>query len=236
MAISLNKVLSDVWEKVRYGLREDLITIEENLNRTRGAVNNLTVVHNTYADSSAADITALETAVDALRLRTGIPVEGVAGRDGEMGPPGSTGATGADGQRGYAGEDGAAGESGLLMAVGPDVAFGTYTPTLTNVANLDASTAFECQWLRVGLVVTVSGRVDVDPTNTTTSTKLDLSLPFASNFTATTQAGGTAAAPAIAGQVAAIAAAAANLVRMEWIAIDTSNQPMFFSFTYRILA
>jgi hypothetical protein len=45
-----------------------------------------------------------------------------------------------------------------------DVVSGSYTPTLVNVANLDASTAYSCQYVRVGSVVIVSGQVDVDPT------------------------------------------------------------------------
>src|SRR5438552_1367658 len=36
---------------------------------------------------------------------------------------------------------------------------GSYTPRLTNVANLSASTAYTCQWMRVGNTVTVSGKV-----------------------------------------------------------------------------
>src|SRR5439155_66361 len=45
-----------------------------------------------------------------------------------------------------------------------DLASGTYTPTLTNSVNVAASTAYTCQYLRVGSVVTVSGQMDIDPT------------------------------------------------------------------------
>src|SRR5688500_4743620 len=38
----------------------------------------------------------------------------------------------------------------------PVLTSGTYTPTLTNTTNLDGSTAYECQYLRVGNTVTVS--------------------------------------------------------------------------------
>src|SRR3990167_10996405 len=66
----------------------------------------------------------------------------------------------------------------------------TYTPTLTNVFNVAASTAYACQYMRVGNVVTVSGQVDIDPTAASTYTELDISLPIASAFTATNQLGG----------------------------------------------
>lgn len=118
----------------------------------------------------------------------------------------------------------------------PTLDSGTYTPTLTNVANLDASTAYECQYLRVGSTVTVSGRVDVDPTTTATNTHLGISLPIASNFAALNECGGAAFARLIAGQGAAILGDSTNnRAAMIWGAVDTTNQAMYFSFTYRII-
>ena len=60
---------------------------------------------------------------------------------------------------------------------------GTYTPTLTNVTNISASDAFVCQWLRVGNIVTVSGKVNIDQT-TPGQIELGISLPVASDFVA----------------------------------------------------
>lgn len=77
-----------------------------------------------------------------------------------------------------------------LGASESEVRSGTYTPTLTNVTNIAASTAYVCQWLRVGNVVTVSGKVDIDPTSAG-ATELGLSLPVASNFTSNEQCGGS---------------------------------------------
>lgn len=112
---------------------------------------------------------------------------------------------------------------------------GTYTPTLTNVANLDASTAYACQYLRVGQVVTVSGKVDVDPT-AGAATQLGISLPLASNFGNAQECGGAAFASGIAGQGAAIRADATNdRAEMVWVAVDLTNQPMYFSFTYQMI-
>lgn len=113
---------------------------------------------------------------------------------------------------------------------------GTYTPTLTNVANLDASTAYQCQWSRVGKIVTVSGKVDVDPTTTVTATQLGISLPVASNLGAQEDCAGSAFASGIAGQGAAIRGDAANnRAEMAWIATDVTNQPMYFTFQYEVI-
>jgi len=113
---------------------------------------------------------------------------------------------------------------------------GTYTPTLTGVANVAASTAYECQYLRVGNTVTVSGKLDVDPTLTVTETKLGISLPIASNFGAAEDCAGVAFASGIAGQGAAIRADATNdRAEMVWIAGDVTNQPMLMIFTYAVV-
>lgn len=112
---------------------------------------------------------------------------------------------------------------------------GTYTPTITNVTNVAANTPKLCQYVRVGDVVTVSGRVDVDPT-AAVSTQLGISLPIASNFGSDLDCAGTAAAPGIAGQCAAIMGDGANdRAQMQWIAVDVTNQPWYFTFTYRII-
>lgn len=112
---------------------------------------------------------------------------------------------------------------------------GTYTPTLTNVTNLAASTAYQCQFMRIGNTVTVSGRVDVDPT-AIGATALGISLPIASNFGATEDCAGTAFASGIAGQGAAIRGDAANnRAEMAWVTGDITNQPMYFTFTYQVI-
>jgi len=114
---------------------------------------------------------------------------------------------------------------------------GVYTPTLTNVTNLDASTAYECQWQQIENTVVVSGRVDVDPT-AGAATELGISLPpsYPSVFTAVGQCAGTAAAPGIAGQSAAILGDITNSrASLQWVAVDTTNQAMYFTFTYRII-
>ncbi|HEY0772069.1 MAG TPA: hypothetical protein VGD31_17205, partial [Sphingobacteriaceae bacterium] len=69
-----------------------------------------------------------------------------------------------------------------VTAVGGLVA-GTYSPTLTNVANVSSSTAGVCHYSRVGNEVTMAIRVSIT-TTAAASTTLAVSLPIASNFTA----------------------------------------------------
>ena len=117
-----------------------------------------------------------------------------------------------------------------------NVTAGTYSPTLTNVANLDGSTAYDAQYLRVGATVFVSGKVDVNPTAPAAATQLGMSLPVASNIGAVEDVGGTAFASGIAGQGAAIIGDAANnRAEMNWVAGDVTNQPMYYSYGYQIL-
>jgi hypothetical protein len=112
----------------------------------------------------------------------------------------------------------------------------TYTPTLTNVANVAASTAQVCQYFRVGNMVTVCGQLSIDPTTTATLTTLGISLPIASNFTTAFQAGGTAAATAVADAVAGIISDATNdRATLQYVCTDVTNHVMAFTFTYQVL-
>lgn len=83
--------------------------------------------------------------------------------------------------------------SGSLTLTATNLTSGTYTPTLSNTTNIASSTARQCQWLRVGNVVTVSGTVTVQTTAGTGASLLGISLPVASAFTTAYQLSGTAA-------------------------------------------
>lgn len=111
---------------------------------------------------------------------------------------------------------------------------GTYTPTLTAGANTGAATPFSCQYIRVGNVVTVTGRIDIDPV-AAVQTICDISLPIASNLTATNELAGTAVST-IAQEAAPIYGEATNnRARIDYVATSTANHDMFFTFTYRVL-
>jgi len=117
-----------------------------------------------------------------------------------------------------------------------NVLSGTYTPTLTGVANIAATGALTCQYIRVGNVVTVSGAMTIDPTSAgSTTTELGISLPIASDFTAGEQCGGVAINGLSNNQTAAIDADATNnRARMRWLSLDAANRTWAFTFTYQI--
>ena len=114
---------------------------------------------------------------------------------------------------------------------------GVYSPTAVNVANLDATPSLsECQYLRVGSTVTVSGIATVNPTAPATLTQLGIPLPIASNIGAAEDCAGVAFASGIAGLGAAIIGDAANnRAEMDWISGDVTNQTMSFTFTYQVI-
>lgn len=117
------------------------------------------------------------------------------------------------------------------------IASGTYTPTLTNVTNVAASTAYACQWMRVGNVVTVSGQVDIDATlAASVATELGVSLPIASSITASEQLGGDAISDSVASLSARVRADATNdRAAVVFKAISLTNDTYSFTFTYLIL-
>lgn len=117
----------------------------------------------------------------------------------------------------------------------PVLGVGTYVPTLAGVANIDSVTSYICQYMRIGGVVTVSGKITVDATASATLTRLTATLPIGSTFTAAEQAGGTAASQ-VAGvsQIAKIFASG-TLVEFAFVSNSAASQDFAFSFTYQIL-
>ena len=113
---------------------------------------------------------------------------------------------------------------------------GTYTPTLGGVSlNVASSSAFVCQWLRVGNVVTVSGMVGVDPILAGVITRLGISLPIASDFSVTQQCAGTISAGAPAASGVIYGESAINVATLDLAPITALIVFYFFTFTYQIL-
>lgn len=79
----------------------------------------------------------------------------------------------------------------LLDLTLPTLDSGTYTPSAILGGSMTSCTPGVCQWMRVGDVVTVSGKAVVEMSAGVGST-FRLSLPVASNFTDDGQAAGTA--------------------------------------------
>ena len=129
-------------------------------------------------------------------------------------------------------------KSGNLTA--NNVLSGTYTPTLTAITNISALTAFTCQYMRVGNVVTVSGKVYGSPTAISTETQFRMTVPINSAMTAVEQAGGTGRSSNGSsgdGFVAFVNAYGTNEVRFSYWApaILATGGNFWFSFTYLIV-
>lgn len=117
----------------------------------------------------------------------------------------------------------------------PVLATGTYTPTLTNLANIDATTSYVCQYMRVGDMVNVSGKLDIDPTTSGVLTRVRISLPIASNFTVANDLGGTASSISVAMSAAGIFAdTASDAAQLNYICPTNANSSFYFVFQYRI--
>lgn len=130
--------------------------------------------------------------------------------------------------------------SGAEKSAADSVSYGTYTPTLTNVANVDASTAFPSRWSRIGNQVAVTGIVNIDPTTSEVYTDIRMTLPIASDFTELYDCTGTAASAASSGEspkmqsVGIIAGTANNEAWFRFVTAITTNTGFSFHFTYTV--
>ena len=107
---------------------------------------------------------------------------------------------------------------------------GTYTPTVSDAANVTTATPHTCYWMRVDDVVTVSGIIDVTPEDAG-ECQFDLSLPLPSVFTDRSDCAGVAAA-GLAGESCAIHAADGK-ARWKWVTNYPETQNgMSFVFQY----
>jgi hypothetical protein len=118
----------------------------------------------------------------------------------------------------------------------PTLSSGVYTPTLFNVANVAASSSFPARWNRVGNMITVSGRVSIDPASNNQDTILGMSLPIASNFLSLEDAAGTANCPDVAGQSAAILAdIAADRTSLRFVAGSSAAHDFYYIYQYEVM-
>jgi hypothetical protein len=110
---------------------------------------------------------------------------------------------------------------------------GTYTPSISDTTNVAASTMFLAQYIRVGNVVSVSGRVNIDPTSATT-TNFSLTLPIASSFASTIELAGTMFANT-SGAWTVFADASNDKAGFEYAAVGTANQAISYTYQYLII-
>lgn len=116
--------------------------------------------------------------------------------------------------------------------------FGTWTPTVTGVANVAASTAVSGRFMRVGSIVAASCIVTIDPTSANTLTIWRVTLPIASNFSSVNQLSGMAVNnnPLAQPDAGAVRADATNdTAQASFFATHTSNLTYVMTFIYRII-
>lgn len=120
------------------------------------------------------------------------------------------------------------------------IASGTYTPTLTAVANSASRTAYTMQWIRVGNVVTVSGMFDAAATTGATQVKIGMTLPIASSLSAQEQLGGGGASTgqgvALGNVAVAVYADATNdRAELRFLPPNTTVENYMVSFSYLVI-
>jgi carbon monoxide dehydrogenase subunit G len=118
------------------------------------------------------------------------------------------------------------------------LAAGTYTPTITATENLGGSTAYQCQYMRVGNTVTVSGQFLIDPTGGSTGTAWRITLPVASNFGATEDCCGVGAFDPSTASHAAVrvfAETASNQAGFAMWSVGLLSAVCSFTFTYQVI-
>lgn len=109
---------------------------------------------------------------------------------------------------------------------------GVYTPQLTGLVNVTAAKAYTSQYMRVGNVVTVSGKIDIDATNAS-ATQLSLKLPLASSITKDYEVSGNG--QSIIGQGFIVCADVNKKTALiKFMAKDLNLNSYSYSFTYLI--
>lgn len=136
------------------------------------------------------------------------------------------------GTAGYALTTGGVGANPAWYALDDD----TYTPTLTGVTNVSASTPTTCFYTRIGSVAHVGGQLDVTAT-AVGDIRLGISLPIASNFSAARDcagSGGVINAP-YSTPVIILADTANDRAELRANFAVTTSRTVNFHFSYRII-
>lgn len=133
---------------------------------------------------------------------------------------------------------GAAGETMVTNGSGnlewQAVSSGTWTPTITNVANVtSSSSSSHLSYFRIGDRVFVTGAIGVQPTATGTTTTLRITLPISSAFDAAADCGGICGHNT--GYIGTVTADTSNdEAVLTFIPTATTNTLVPFTFSYVI--
>ena len=115
-----------------------------------------------------------------------------------------------------------------------NICSGTYTPTCSGASGGTIGSCSDAQYMRVGNVVTVSGRANFDPSSAGATCGFDISLPIASAFTNAYDAGGALGCPNCKGfEVYADTGGDEARVRGQFD-FNTGFEDMSYTYTYQI--
>lgn len=117
--------------------------------------------------------------------------------------------------------------------LGDKVVADRWTPTATLGTNAAAAVPGSSHYVRLGDEVQVAGNLTIDPT-ATGLTVVELTLPVASDFTATTDAGGVFASTVTVDGGGFSASIANNTLVLSFIASDTASRQFYFSGMYQV--
>lgn len=120
------------------------------------------------------------------------------------------------------------------------ISSGVYTPTFTAGANVSAGTPYQATYTRIGNIVHVAGRLDIDPTSGSAQTQMRISLPIASNIGAVEDVAGVAVPSSNAGagcEAGAIKGDATNDAAYldYYCGTNVLNQELMYTFQYRVI-
>lgn len=110
---------------------------------------------------------------------------------------------------------------------------GTYTPTLYNVSNIDASSISSCVYQKINDVVYVFGEITVDPTNNNTDTRVDISLPISVDITTTYDLAGNGSSDSVAEALRIYGNDGNDRATFRFKASDNASHKFSFAFAYR---
>lgn len=112
------------------------------------------------------------------------------------------------------------------------LASGKYTPTLTTGETV---VPYECHYFRIGSLVNVWGRFDLDPLSSGVAVDIGISLPIPSNFGAVEDCAGNTSTPAVTEALAIYADFANDRAKVDGITGTGANHAVYFSFGYEII-
>ena len=115
------------------------------------------------------------------------------------------------------------------------ISSGSYYPNLLNGQNLNLGNQYDCHYMRVGNVVTVSGRIDIQPEIEKEVSKLQIDLPIQTKLVETGSLSGMGVSQDGLVNIVCFGDVISNRCTILYTPQDTEKCAFFFNFTYRVL-